>query len=88
VTTTVVPPLRLRTLDETREPVPLPGPTSPAWADPSTVWRIATYRERTVSPEAHALAHPRPVHDCPFCPPAEGVAPDRSNETYWREVAA
>lgn len=80
-------PPRLRTLDETREPRTLPSPSDPAWHDPSVVWRIANFVERNVSPAAHALAHPRPVHDCPFCPPAEGEAPDRGSEQYVRELA-
>lgn len=84
--TATLPP-RLRTLDETREPRTLPSPSDPAWRDPSTVWQIATFVERNVSPDAHALAHPRPVHHCPFCLPAKGEAPDRSSETYWRDVA-
>ncbi|MDG4791925.1 hypothetical protein O7626_39625 [Micromonospora sp. WMMD1102] len=71
--TATLPPV-LRTLDETREPLPLPGPSSPAWQDPKMVWRIATYAERTVNRAAHDLAHPSPVWGCPWCPQA-GVCP-------------
>ncbi|MEU8157974.1 hypothetical protein AB0B94_30345 [Micromonospora sp. NPDC048986] len=85
--TAVMPPM-LRTVDQTRDRRPLPTMTDPAWDDSRTVWDIALYQERTVFPEAHALAHPRPVVDCPFCPPTAGEAPDRSNENYWRQVAS
>lgn len=46
----------------------LPSPTDPAWDDPATVTAIA-YWQDTVSPAAHAQAHPRPVQGCPGCPP-------------------
>ena len=71
--TATLPPL-VRTVEETRERVPLPGPTSPAWANSATVWQIATYAERTVDPAAHDMAHPAPVWGCDFCPQA-GVCP-------------
>ncbi|MFY1686409.1 hypothetical protein [Plantactinospora sp. WMMB782] len=72
--TATLPPNLLRTVDQTREAVPLPGPSSPAWQDPSTVWRIALFRERHVDPAAHDLAHPQPIWGCDFCPQS-GVCP-------------
>jgi hypothetical protein len=68
--TATLPP-RLRTLDQTRESVSLPGPSSPAWADPATVWQIATYAERTVDLAAHDSVHPQPMWGCPWCPQAD-----------------
>lgn len=82
--TATLPPLRLRTLDQTRE-LPTPSDTTGWTAD--QVWRIAM-RMSAVSPAAHTLAHPRPVHDCPYCPPVEGEAPNRGSEQYVRELAA
>lgn len=72
--TATLPPNLLRTIDQTRERVALPGPTSPAWQDASTVWRIALFRERHVDPAAHDHAHPQPMWGCPFCPQS-GVCP-------------
>jgi hypothetical protein len=71
--TATLPP-SLRTLDETREAVPLPSPASPAWRDPAAVWQIAVYVDRRPDPAAHDLAHPAPVWGCPWCPQA-GVCP-------------
>lgn len=71
---------RLRTLDETRV---LPSPSDDAGWSAGMVRQIATW----VDLPAHGLAHPRPVLGCPWCPPAEGDVPQRSCETYWREVA-
>lgn len=80
--TAVVPPM-LRTLDEAPA---LPSMTDPAWDNPETVWRIAM-RLHSVDDVAHALAHPEPVHECPFCPPAAGEVPERGSEQYVRERA-
>lgn len=65
--------------------------TTPVWPSPSddAGWSAEVVaRLAGVDLPAHDLAHPRAVHDCPWCPPAAGVAPVRSSETYWREVAA
>lgn len=66
----------------------LPSPSDDAAWTAEQFNAIAFYGEQTVCPEAHKLAHPNPIHDCPWCPPAQGEAPDRSSETYWRQVAA
>lgn len=34
----------------------------------------AQYWARTVSPAAHAQAHPRPVQGCPGCPPVRACS--------------
>ncbi len=69
--TATLPPNLLRTVEQTRERPPLPGPSSPAWQDPATVWRIALFRERHVDPAAHGLAHRSPVFGCPWCPQSD-----------------
>lgn len=52
----------------------LPSPSDDrVWADPDT-FRAIAYWQDTVSPEAHALAHPRPVQGCPGCPPVAACA--------------
>lgn len=49
-----------------------PTPTDRVWQDPRTVWRIAAGPQ--VDLAAHDLAHPQPVHGCPWCPQS-GMCP-------------
>ena len=72
----------LRTQAETRDR-DLPSPSDPAWLDSATVPRLLSW----VDPVAHGLSHPRAVHGCPWCPPAEGEPRGKSAETTWREDA-
>lgn len=81
--TATLPP-RLRTLDETQA-LPTMSDTEGWSAD--TVWRIAR-RMSAVDVDFHRReVHPNGEVGCPWCPPVKGEAPDRSSETYWREVA-
>lgn len=71
------------------------GPTSSLWDEPDFVLALSTtdldelaYWRRTVSPAAHNLAHPKPVHACPGCPPGGDAEEDRGAEIhYWRKAA-
>ena len=72
---------------------PLPTPCSPLWNDPEIVLALAgvsqpdaDYWLNTVSPAAHALAHPDAQYGCPGCPPAADSG-DRSAELFWWKQA-
>ena len=67
----------------------LPSMSSPLWDDPQIVLALAGVEQAdvdywlgTVSPAAHAIAHPQPVYGCLGCPACPDPG-DRSAEPFW-----